>query len=383
MNVSGMKRIETALAALLSLAVLVLLIARATHAGALWRDECAAVQLAQMPAFADVARNFQHEAFPLLFPAVVRVFTDIFGANDGALRCFGLIVGLLLIAVAWFNARAVEPGVPLLSLVLVGLNPGFLTWGTSVRGYGLASVLIVLALGLTARALRKATPLTLTMTLLVSAASVQCLLQNVGLLFAISGSAALVCFSRRELKRSAVFLAIGLISVLLLVPCLASYLGSGSWNMLVKANPDLGTIWQQFQIALGKPVWLMAFLWSLIAALSFSAAIWRLYTLRKTRPAPEWDLVFFLAVLLPASLAAYFLFLRALSYVPQPWYYVALISLLGAGFDLLTIALSRFNGVRIGRIAIAGAALFVLPMVNWPKVIERQTNIDIVARKLE
>src|SRR5205823_9962507 len=50
-----LKRAEWTVAILLSLTVLFLLAVRVTHAGALWRDECAVVNLARMPSVTDIA----------------------------------------------------------------------------------------------------------------------------------------------------------------------------------------------------------------------------------------------------------------------------------------------------------------------------------------
>src|SRR5438105_1127096 len=80
----------------LTATIVSLLLLRAFHAGALWRDECAVVQLAQMPSVGDIAHNFQHEAFPPLFPLMVRAYMTVFGPSDAALRVFGFCVGCLL-----------------------------------------------------------------------------------------------------------------------------------------------------------------------------------------------------------------------------------------------------------------------------------------------
>ena len=88
-----LKRAEWGLAVLLTATALFFLAIRATHAGALWRDECAVVNLARMPSVADITRNFQHEAFPVPFPVLVRAYTNIFGASDSALRSFGMVAG--------------------------------------------------------------------------------------------------------------------------------------------------------------------------------------------------------------------------------------------------------------------------------------------------
>src|SRR5436305_12555679 len=107
-------RLELLIAILLSATVLFFLAIRATHAGALWRDEAATLQLAQMPTVSDIAANFQHEAFPLPFPVLVRSYITLFGASDASVRWFGFTVGVAVLAIAWFNSRTRGESGPLL-----------------------------------------------------------------------------------------------------------------------------------------------------------------------------------------------------------------------------------------------------------------------------
>jgi len=100
------KHAEWIVAVLLSATVLFVCIVRATHAGPLWRDEAATLQLAQMPTLHEIFSNFQHEAFPPPFPLLIRTFVALFGASDASLRWFGFIVGVAAVAAAWFNSRA-------------------------------------------------------------------------------------------------------------------------------------------------------------------------------------------------------------------------------------------------------------------------------------
>src|SRR5436305_11720912 len=90
---------------LLSALLLFFLFVRATHAGALWRDEAATLRLAQMPTVGEIAANFQHEAFPIPFPLLIRTYVGVFGASDASLRWFGFAIGVALLAAAWFNSR--------------------------------------------------------------------------------------------------------------------------------------------------------------------------------------------------------------------------------------------------------------------------------------
>ena len=92
-------RVELLTAILLSAIVLFFLFVRSTHAGALWRDEAATLQLAQMPTLDDVAANFQHEAFPLPFPLLIRTYVALFGASDASLRWFGFVIGAAMVAI--------------------------------------------------------------------------------------------------------------------------------------------------------------------------------------------------------------------------------------------------------------------------------------------
>ena len=377
------KRAEWITAIVLSLIVLFLLIARARHAGGLWRDECGVVQLARMPSFVDITRNFQHEAFPLLFPAIIRTWTNLFGTSDTALRGFGLAVGILFIGVAWLNSRVIGSGVPLLSLVLIGLNTTFLTWGTSIRGYGLGSVLIMLAFGLTAKVLFKPTPIGIAVTALVCLASVQSLLHNTVLLLAIGLSATAVCLVRDNLKRAMVILGIGALCLISLLPYVGSYSSASAWNVVVKSTVTLYSLWHHLNSALGSPTPVMVWVSHIAFLTVLGCAVWRLHIICGYKPAPEWDFLLFGLLVSIMSVVGYYVFLQILSYVPQQWYYLALISVLGTAVDFLAASLSKIGWIRLGRLSFAVVALLVLPFVDWPKITERQTNIDIIVHKLE
>ena len=50
--------------------------------------------------------------------------------------------------------------------------------------------------------------------------------------------------------------------------------------------------------------------------------------------------------------------------------------------DCLAAVLSAEKWMRIGRLGFAAVALIILPINAWPKILERQTNIDIIAQKM-
>jgi hypothetical protein len=375
------RKAESILAVLLSCAVLFLLVIRASHAGALWRDECAAVQLARMSSFNEIARNFQHEAFPLLFPTTVRLYTSIFGVSDTVLRCFGLGVGLLLLGALWFNARQAKQDVPLLSLALLGLNTTFLTYGTSVRGYGLGCALIVLVFSCFVSALTQPSSARIAATAIVSVAAVQCLLYNLVLIIALALSASAICLIRRRPKQLIAFLGILTLCMISFIPYIRPYSGGSPWSIIIEFPITFRLLWSQFNFALGNPNREIALLWHVALDSFVGVAIWQLYLFRHKKPAPDWDLLLFGSLVAFTSLVGYCGFLRLLSYLPRSWYYLALLSILAVTIELLGAILTNRRRIRIARVTFSAAALVILPFNAWPKVIERQTNIDLVSKK--
>ena len=375
-----LKRAEWALAILLSAAAIFLLVVRVTHAGALWRDEVAVVNLARMPSVTDIARNFQHEAFPLPFPLFVRAYADIVGTSDGALRSFGFLAGLAVLAAIWIAARLINRDPPLIALALLGLNTTFLFWGTTVRGYGFGSAFIILAFGLIASLLVERSTTRIIAAALVSLAAVQCLVHNLALIAALVFSAALVSLLRHDSKRLIIFLGIFALCAVSFLPYLNAY--SNSWSQVVEFPVTARLLWNQFNFALGNPNPPLAFFWHFAFLVLIGVAIWKLFRSRSNRQDPEWNLLLFASLTLITAAIAYYEFLQTLSYLTRSWYFLALVSFLAITVDCLAAILSAEKWVRIGRFIFASIALIILPINVWPKIVERQTNIDIVADKI-
>ncbi len=375
-----LKRAEWAIAILLSLTVLFLLAVRVTHAGALWRDEVAVVNLARMPSVTDIARNFQHEAFPVPFPLFVRAYTNIFGASDRALRGFGFVAGCAVLGAVCLSARFIGRGPPLVALALLGLNATFLFWGTTVRGYGFGSALIILAFGLLASLLREISASRIIAATLVSIAAVQCLVHNLALVAAMVVVASIVCLVRHDFKRLVIFLSVLGICMISFIPYLGAY--SNSWSQVVEFPVTLRFLWNQFSFALGNPNRAFAAFWHIALVVLLAAAIWQLLRSRSESEMTERRILLFASLTAVAAPIAYGAFLETLSYLARSWYFLALVALLAITLDCLAGELSNSMSIRAGRLAFAVIALIVLPINAWPKILERQTNIDIVAQKI-
>ncbi|MCU0782906.1 MAG: glycosyltransferase family 39 protein [Verrucomicrobia bacterium] len=376
-----LKKAEWAAALLLTVIVLILLFVRATHAGALWRDECAVVQLSRTP---DLAGVFQHsESFPFLFPMLIRAYTGLFGTSDSAFRIYGFVIGALLVGILWFNARLLGGRLPLLSLVLLGLNTAMLTWANTIRGYGLGCVLILFAYGLMAKAALQTTRLWLLTATLAALACVQFLFFNVVLLAAIGGAAIITLALRRNLKTALAMLGIALLATLSLQPNFSVLSASRQWNMLLKQPADLLEMWGQLNATLGAPLPILIWVWHLLLVAVMAGAVRRLWDLQQTKPSPEWDRLLFGVLTAIISLVGYYVFLNILSYPTRPWYFLALLSVLAATIGLLSDDLVQETRLRVARLCFVIAAMIILPFATWPQLHVRHTNMDSVAQMLQ
>jgi hypothetical protein len=375
-----LKRAEWATAFVLSATAVFLLIVRVTHAGALWRDECAVVNLARMTSVSEIAHNFQHEAFPVPFPIFVRLYTSVFGISDVAFRVFGFIAGIVVLAAIWLNARLIGRGPPLIALALLGLNTTFLFWGTTVRGYGFGSALIVLAFGLLASLLHKISLDRIIAATLVSIGAIQSLVHNLPLVAAIVLAATIVCLLSHDFKRLIVFLSVLGICMISFLPYLGAY--SSSWSQVVEFPVTVRFLWNQFNFALGNPNRPLAVFWHIAFVVLVATSLLLLFRTRFEKGTLDRRILFFASLVAIAAPLAYGAFLETLSYLPRSWYFLALVAVLAVTLDCLASKLCNSLSMRISRLAFAIIGLIVLPINAWPKLLERQTNIDIVARKL-
>ena len=375
-----LKRAEWALSAILSATVLFLLAIRFAHAGALWRDECAVVNLAGMPSVSEIVRNFQHEAFPVPFPLFVRAYTTVFGASDVALRTFGFLVGLALVSAVWVSAKVIDRGPPLIALALLGLNATVLCWGTTVRGYGLGATFVVLTFGSFAALLIKPTILRLIFATLASLAAVQCLVHNLAIIAAFTVAASFVALVRHDLKRLVLFLGILGLCLISFLPYLNAY--SSSWSEIVEFPVTAHLLWNQFTFALGNPNPAMAWFWRIAFAVLLIMAVRQLSFSRCDGSPTEWNLILFALLSAIAAPLFYYTFLQTLSYLTRSWYFIALIAAVAIAIDCLAAVLCNATRARVGRLLFAAIALVILPINAWPTITQRQTNIDIVSEKI-
>ena len=363
------RRLEFIVAIILSIFAVVLLGVRATHAGPLWRDECDSVATATLSSFSELLRYFQFDSFPLPFLLTLRGYIAVVGNSDASLRLFGALVGMSLLLVGWWGASRLRVGVPLVFLTLAVLNPSFFVWGTTVRGYGIGSVMIVFAFVATANFLADGRTRNAFLMTLAFVAAVQCLVSNTVLVFAVCLAAMAACFARGDRKTMVVIIAALGIAGLSFLPYIATYSRMG-WHVLLQTNVSLTALGRTFRDSLGARNSATVAVW---AVLILIAAISWIFRLVKHAALP---LAIFALLVSLFSLAGSFIFLKLLSYTPQIWYFLPMICLLASVIDL---AYPTFASVRVVRIVACLVAVAGMWWSNWPTLTARQSNVDLIA----
>ena len=385
---------ESVTVTLLALLVTALHVRFVTNVGGLWRDEANSVNLATLPSFAEMWRVLDFDSFPILFFAVLRGWTAIFGANDDlALRVLGLITGLGILGAAWASGRSFSIKWPILSLALIGLNPMLIRYGDSTRAYGLGILLILLTLRSFWRLVDSPGPPTTRRIIeatLLAVLSVQCLYYNSVLLLAIAAGATAVAIQSRAWRTLCVILGIGMLAAASLLPYIPMMRRMREWTFLV-SDPDGGFAWLWMRACevLGSPSRLGIWLWPalVIVGLVIAAGVWAMGRRRpETFPGRIPTAVLFAAVTLAVGVASYAGFLRVLNYWTQPWYYITLAAFVACLLEVLFGAWPATSkskvALRVVRLAVALLLLCVAARPAWKELPTRHTDVDLIAGRL-
>ena len=351
--------------------MLLLLAVRATHAAALWRDECDSVATATLPSFSELLRYFQFDSFPLPFALALRGYITIAGNSDASLRVLGALVGIGLLLVGWWNARRCGAP-PLAFLTLAALSPTFLIWGTTIRGYGIGSVMIVFAFAATANFLTRPTNRNALLMAAAFIAAVQCLVSNTVLVFAICLAGMGVSILRGERKTALIIASALGLAALSFLPYVPTYFKMG-WHVLLQANASLGAWSETFRDSLGarNPASLIA--WLMFAAIATISCIARLLKLTTS------TLSFFAVLVALFSLAGGGIFFGLLKYLPNVWYFLPFVCLLAAAVELPNASIKASNTIRVVRLVVCIVAVTATWWPNWQVLTRRQSNVDLIA----
>jgi hypothetical protein len=373
------RRLEWLLAALLLVGLVGMHVEFARNAGGLWRDEAHTARLAmQTGSLEELRFGHERDSFPVLSTLVLKGWMSTeWGASDTGLRSFGALVGLGILAAFALAAHQLGGQTPLIAWVLLGLSPLLIRVGDSIRAYGLGLLLVLLTLPAVWRVVRAPTPRAVALAAVLSILSVQCLYQNAPLLLGMGLGGAAACLSNGQARRAAGVLGIGVLAALSMLPYLEIIETASEWGVLVQTPTGSAEIQATLLAALSSPSGLASEAW--IAA-GLSAAVVAGFARRAVSLARDQAL-FCVATILVGSLSYVLLLLTASAHM-QPWYFL----------PPLVIAAACLNGVLgagrgafavLARVAVALVVAALLAPDAWRALQPRQTNIDLIAAKLE
>ena len=377
------RKLEWAAASLVAAPIVVLHFVNWQYAGGLWRDEASVVNLALFPSLSEIWANLEHESFPLLLPLLVHGWDAIgFGGSDAALRVFGLLVGTAIVAALWWNAWQFSASPPLISMLLFGLSGTTIRWGDSLRAYGLGVFLLLLAMGLIWRVVRSPTRGSIIAAMLVSLLAVNALYQGILVLTTFSLGGVVVAIRRRDFKRALLVISIGVPAALSLLPYLGVIKRASQYNVITVAPLDLSRIWLVLQRALSDPSPLLFWLWAILLPGAIVAGCLLLRTRKRPTPQDASDAAWFLLTTLVAVTITYYVFLTALKFPTEVWYYLVWMGLTAVAIDALVARWLRDDWARLIRAAAVVILAAILAPGAWQRTHVRMTNLDLAAARL-
>ena len=427
------------------------------HAGGFWRDEVNLINLSSRHSLTEMSRD----SFPVLMPLMVSGWTAIgLGQTDLSLRLLGTLIGLALPAALWLAAWKTRRAPPLLGLVLLTLNSTVITFGDSLRAFGLGSVLILLTVGAAGWFLKNPTWRRAGVLAVLAILSVQTLYQNAVFIAAICFGVWVVCARQKDGRTAMKTLAVGVVAAASLLPYwthivtlpdAAAALRTGFDPMYVLINFDNAAgfpmeqytrVWEFFTLLVVAYGFVLLFartrkpggfagnsaaeeapLFSrttlIIALVAVAGFFWfaaspvtrwcffplmavviawcdfRAEHCSPIRPedgddfqqsgsetgAPsDNDMALFAGATLLAAFVGFAGFLWYAALTTEPWYFLPLLALTAAAFELgLPFASRHFRAAIFGFVAVT--IVLAIPAaqgdLNW-----RFTNVDLVAQRL-
>ena len=374
-------RLEVALGLIFTVLIIGLHLIHLFHGGAFWRDETSAIQLGLMPQLSQVWAKLGLDSFPILFSLVLRGWAWMGFQSDFDFRILGLLIGLALLAVLWWNARQLSGSAPVVSLLLFALSPVTIRWGDSLRAYGLGIFFALLFLGLTWRLIRLRSGLAGLAATFAAVLAVQSLYQNAFIVGSICFGGLTVTLRRRDLRTFALILASGMPAALSLLPYRELVARAREWNVVAEAPIGLARMTEVLGQALSAPNDFALWLWVIFGSAAIAAAFILLF-----RPASvsnqDSEASCFLLTATTATSVSYYVFLKILHFQTEPWYYLPWMAIAAVTLDALIARALREQWTSLFRLGFATlAAAFLIPEVA-ESARTRMTNADLIAKYL-
>lgn len=382
--VARLTLLERVVAGLAIGTLLWLLVVLEGNAGGLWRDEVASARLAQLPTWTQMWGSVAQDSFPPLFNTVLRLWILIGGAGDDWLHHWGFIPIIGIIGALWWSVRGGGPALPLLGGALFLFNPTMFYWGSSLRAYGLAALLIILLFGAVWRVVERPTPALFAIACGLSILNAQATYQNASLILSVCVAGAVVAAMRKLWMRSVLALAVGLAGALSLLIHVRAIQHVHDWNVLIRSELAYSWFLERAADAFGSAGW--SFVWLWVALMLGVIALAVLLVVRSGREAGEREearAATYAATAISIAAIALLLFNKRAGYPTQEWYYIPFMGLVAGAVEFTTRPWMRVEKLRIASLALALIVIGASVPALWARSTVRRTNMDIVVARLK
>ncbi len=358
------------LAVAATVAVLALHFYFLTHVGGLWRDEVNSLNLAQ-----GELKNLSHDSFPVLFPLLLRGWSEIgLAQSDFCVRGLGVLLGLGLTGVFWLAAWWTRRAPPLWSLALVALNAWVIYYAASLRAYGLGSAMIALCAAAAWRFVANPGRKNWLLFALTATLSVQTLFQNSVLVAGIcAGACVVVCRQGKFKLLLAIFLA-GLAAAISLLPYLHNFTSMAQSASPLRLDFDRVIALNDLDTLLAYPLPMFAWVWAALVGYVLLRTVIGIFMKRGD------DRFLFSAVTMTVGAVTFWIFLRLANFPVQPWYFLPPVALAAVCLDAtLPCPAGKFRAPFFGTLAslVVVSAMFATQILNM-----RFTNVDLAAKRI-
>jgi hypothetical protein len=351
------------------------------HAGPLWRDEVNSVNVAVLPSFGEVFAHSHLESFPAAWTAVQHLWIRLgLGTTDEGLRRLGWTIGVGIVGTLWWTVRRLGVPAPLVTLLLLGLSPSLVIYGTQVRGYGLGTLAIAWAAGALWTFVVRPTRWTYLGAQAAALLAAQTYFGNCFLLAALCGAGAVCAWRRGALRLVAGIGAIGLVAALSMAINLPSIRYAMRLSPIEQGSYPLAWYASVLRAAVAPEAPLLAAAWGVTLVLAVVGLALPWVRSAPARPGDDRERALYAGVAAAGGVTGYAAYLSFIQVRTEYWYYLPLLVLLvlacEVGIALLAARVPFGRTLRAA--AVAAVGLLVLPRVA-ATVALRLTNVDLAA----
>lgn len=373
---------ELLLALVLTMAAISLHWRNFSSAGGFWRDEANSITLSLLPDLEKLWIALQHDSFPALHYLVIRAWALLAGSGDTQLRFLGLFAGILLVVALWLKSSWMEHRAPVISLLLIGLNPLMIRHLDAIRPNGMAAIATTLAFTMVWRAIKRTDAISITLAAATILLSAQMLFQDAIFILAIGIAAIITGFYLDGLRKAALLAIPFIVAPLSLIPYTAHLRDSAGWIPVAMPLPEDKSLLPGLIKLVSAPLPWMKWIWILMGVTVLACAI-KGFAKRKVSSAIDegsFELQLYCGVTLLSGAIFFMFFLdRGAGISPQPWHYAPFLVLMVVAAEALIFTCLKSSGCRLLLLLVVmlcGAAA-VYPSEKQLRA--RMTSMDIVA----